>query len=263
MSLDPSPPQDILIEAPTEAVALIRLNRSAVKNALRTQTLREVADQLDRAAADEAVRAVVITGTEGVFAAGADINEIADLGPQQALEDPRVEAWRSIRAFPKPLIAAVEGFCLGGGLELALSCDVIIAAQGAQFGLPEVKLGLMPGGGGTQHLPRLVGRSLASKMIFSGLFIDAAEAKAAGLAADAVETGGAEAAAVDLAARIARNAPFAVRQAKQAIRLSERLPLEDAIRAERHLFASLQATEDKAEGIASFREKRKPSFKGR
>lgn len=253
----------LIVDRARGAVWVLTLNRPERRNALNTALLQRLAEVLSEADRDAGCRAVVITGDAKAFAAGADVDEIAEAGPQQALTDPRVAAWAAIRACRTPVIAAVEGYCLGGGLELALACDIIIAAEGAKLGLPEVKIGLMPGAGGTQVLPRMVGKSLAMKLALSGEFISGREAQAAGLAAEAVPDGQALARALALAEVIAANAPFAVESAKQSILSAFRTPLDEGLRTERALFAVLQATADKNEGIRALKEKRKPNFQGR
>jgi enoyl-CoA hydratase len=246
-----------------DRVLVLAIDRPARRNALHTALLQRIAAELEAADGDDGVGCVVISGSDTLFAAGADVEEIAEAGPRAALEDPRVAAWQAIRGARKPLIAAVEGYCLGGGLELALHADIVIAGEGASFGLPEVKLGIMPGAGGTQLLPRTVGRSLAMKLALSGEFVGADEALRAGLAAEVVGAGEACGRARELGKRIARNAPYAVQLAKRSVNAAFSLPVEEGLRYERSLFSVLQGTEDKAEGIAAFREKRKPKFTGR
>ncbi|MFD2262203.1 enoyl-CoA hydratase-related protein [Lacibacterium aquatile] len=250
----------VLVEHPTPAILTLRLNRPERRNALNTALLGELAVALKIAAADETCRAVILTGGDGLFAAGADLDEIIDLTPQSALTDPRLASWAAIRSFPKPLLAAVEGFCLGGGLELALACDLIIVGAGAQLGLPEVKLGLMPGAGGTALLPRMVGKSLAMRLALTGLPIDADQAVAGGLAAEAVDAGGALTRCLELAEAIAANGPVAVSQVKRSILNAFQMPAAEALVQERALYAGLQGGAEKAEGIAAFKGKRRPAF---
>lgn len=237
----------------------ITINRPARKNALNTALLIELADTLAKIVANNG-RVVVIHGSEGNFAAGADIDEIAELSPQQALLDARVSAWQRIRQCPIPIIAAVEGYCLGGGVELLLSCDFAIADKNAQLGLPEVTLGLMPGAGGTQLLPRLIGRARAAQMVYSGQLFSAEKMADWGLVNEAIEESVIEA-ALSIAKRIARNAPFAVQQAKQSI-LQSQVGTEEGMKFERQAFSILSATNDKAEGISAFKEKRHAKFNG-
>lgn len=254
---------DITVERPAEHVMLIRLNRPDALNALRTQLLAEVATVLDEATDDDGVRAVVLTGGPSVFAAGADIKQMAEMGPVDAMNDRRMASWDTIRRFPKPLVAAVNGYCLGGGCELAMHCDIVLAGTGAVFGQPEVNLGIIPGAGGTQRLTRAVGKSAAMKLILSGEFMKADEALRCGLVAEVREPEIVIARAVELARTIAAKPPLAVRLAKEAVLKGYEMPLESALAFERKAFTLLFATEDRKEGIAAFVEKRKPEFKGR
>ncbi len=235
----------------------LTLNRQAVRNALNTALLAQIADVLAQLAADPACRAVVITGANGNFAAGADIAEIETKTSAQAARDPRKAHWAAIRAFPKPLIAAVEGFALGGGFELALMADMMVLGPTAKLGLPETNLGLIPGAGGGQRLLALAGRARASRMILTGEVIDAETALSWGIAAYASATPLAEGEAI--AARLALRAPLALMAAKRALIASEAgLAFED----ERAGFEALLDSQDKAEGIRAFQDKRKPVFKG-
>ncbi len=235
----------------------LTLNRQAVRNALNTALLAQIADGLAQLAADPACRAVVITGANGNFAAGADIAEIESKTSAQAASDPRKAHWAAIRAFPKPLIAAVEGFALGGGFELALMADMMVLGPTAKLGLPETNLGLIPGAGGGQRLLALAGRARASRMILTGEVIDAETALSWGIAAYASATPLAEGEAI--AARLAKCAPLALMAAKRALIASE---TSLAFEAERAGFESLLDSQDKTEGIRAFHEKRKPVFKG-
>jgi enoyl-CoA hydratase len=253
-----------LLEArPATGVLLITLNRPEKRNALATPLLGAIAGALERAANDETVGCIVLTGGVEVFAAGADIGELAARTPVSNESEPRAQHWAAIRACPKPVVAAVEGFCLGGGLELALCADIIVAGEGARFGTPEINLGIFPGGGGTQWLPRLVGKSLAMKMILSGKPIAAAEALAAGLIAELAPSGQALAAALALAETIAAKPALALRLAKETVLRAYSMGLADGLAFERRSFAVALASEDKAEGTAAFLEKRKPVFRGR
>jgi enoyl-CoA hydratase len=244
-------------------VARITLNRPDVRNALRTQTLREIAAVLADAAADEATRAVVLTGGPKYFAAGADVREMQPLGPVDILTHERQRHWRAIAAFPKPLIGAVCGFALGAGCELALCCDLVVAGASAQFGQPEVNLGLIPGAGGTARLARTCGKALTMRMVLTGQPIDAPAALAAGIAVEVDEPESALARAVELATIIAAKPPLAVRLAKEAVLRAYEVPLAEALAAERHAFALLAASDDRNEGIAAFLAKRPPRFTGR
>ncbi len=254
---------ELLVTRPKPGVLLLTLNRPEKRNALATSLLGAVATALIEANDDETIACIVLTGGNQVFAAGADINELAVKTPVMAETEPRGRHWATIRAFSKPLIAAVEGFCLGGGLELALSADIVVAGEGARFGTPEINLGILPGGGGTQWLPRLVGKSLAMKMVLTGQPITAQEALAAGLVAELTPTGDATPRALALAETIAAKPALALRVAKDSVLKAYTMGLADGLAYERRAFALLLASEDKAEGTAAFLEKRKSIFKGR
>ncbi len=254
--------EDILL-AQDQHVLTITLHRPEARNALRNQLLRELAAALDAAAADESLRCVVIYGGEKVFAAGADLVEMSERDMIGVLEDPRPGYWARIAAFPKPLLAAVNGYALGGGCELVMHADIAIAGSNALFGQPEINLGIIPGAGGTQRLIRAVGKSLASKMVLSGEFIDARTALAAGLVSDVVEPELTLETAQRLARAIAARSPLALRQAKEALRQAFELPLAGGLEFERKAFVMLAGSEDRREGIDAFLEKRKPEFKGR
>ena len=251
---------ELLIERDRPGILLLRLNRPERRNALSTSLLTEIADALE--SADKSVCCAVITGSDKVFAAGADIQEIADKDQAAALADPRIALWGRIRAFEKPLIAAIEGWCLGAGCELMMCCDLVVAGADAKFGQPETNLGIMPGAGGTATLARLVGRGLANKMVLLGEPITAQEAKAAGLIVDIAGTGGALSAAMEMANKMALRAPIALRRAKASIKAAFELPHQEHLLLERRLFASLFDTADKREGIAAFLEKRPPVWQG-
>jgi len=253
----------LLIENPRPGVRLLTLNRPEVRNALSTPLLAELAAAIDAAQEDGAVRVAIVTGGPKVFAAGADIRELANRDVLGALFDQRPNYWERLRKFPKPLLAAVNGYALGGGCELAMHCDIIIAGASARFGQPEVNLGIIPGGGGTQRLARLAGQQMAMKLNLSGEFIDAVEAKACGLVAELVPDEATLARALTLAEIIAAKAPIAVRLAKEAVLASRDLPLEAGLAFERQAFATLFSTEDFREGVAAFLDKRKPRFAGR
>lgn len=254
--------QDILVEHPGTNVMLVSLRRPEARNALRNQTLRELAAALDAAGRDDTVRAVVIAGDDRYFAAGADIKEMAALGPIDAVTDVRPQYWKRIAAFDKPLIAAVNGYALGGGCELVMHADIAIAGRGARFGQPEINLGTIPGAGGTQRLIRTVGKPLAMKMILSGEMIDAPAALAAGLVAEVVEDASTRARALEIATVIAAKSPLAVQLAKESALRSFELGLDAGLAFERKSFSLLAASEDRREGIAAFFEKRPPVFKG-
>ncbi|MGE4303209.1 MAG: enoyl-CoA hydratase-related protein [Novosphingobium sp.] len=241
---------------------ILRLNRPEKRNALATDLLGRVADALDEAASDPDVRAVVVTGSDRFFAAGADINELASRDTAGALADPRPAIWARIRGFTKPLVAAVEGWSLGAGNELVMCCDLVVAGDGAKFGQPETNLGIIPGAGGTAILPRLVGRSRAMKMVLLGDALSATEALEAGLVAEVVEQGQALTVALGLAARIAGRAPIAMQQGKAMVRATFETHQSAHLLLERQAFAALFGTADKKEGTTAFFEKRDPQWSG-
>ncbi|GGB83903.1 2,3-dehydroadipyl-CoA hydratase [Marinobacterium zhoushanense] len=253
----------LLTGTSSNGVLTIQLHRPEALNALNTALLRELADTLDNAAADSAVRAVVITGGSRAFAAGADIREMADLDLLGVMNDPRPQYWARISAFAKPIIAAVNGFALGGGCELVMHADIVIASRDARFGQPEIKLGIIPGAGGTQRLIRAVGRSLASQMVLTGEPITAQRAYDAGLVSELTEPELTLERAQQIAASIAAQAPLAVRQAKDVLLRSQETHLAAGLAYERKAFTLLAATEDRNEGIQAFIEKRRPEYKGR
>jgi enoyl-CoA hydratase len=246
-------------------VALITVNRPDKRNALNIKTREEGAALLDQLRADDSVGAVVITGAgDKAFIAGADIAEFAGRTANMQRE---VMLGRSlftaIDTFPKPIIAMVNGYCLGGGCELALACDLRIASENASFGQPEINLGIIPGGGGTQRLTRLVGEGKAMELILTGEIIDAKTAFAIGLVNHVVPPDQLESRTMEIANRIAEKGPIAVRLAKEGVKLASRSNLDEGLRREVDLFALCFSTEDKDEGVKAFLEKRKPEFKGR
>jgi len=240
--------------------ARLTLHRPSQKNALNTALLAAVAEALAVCAADPALRVVVLTGAEGNFAAGADITEIEAKTTAEGAADPRKALWAAIRAFPKPLVAAVDGFALGGGFELALMTDLLVLGPTARVGLPETNLGLIPGAGGGQRLMALAGRARAMRMVLSGEVIDAATAFDWGIASHLAE-GPALGFAEPLAARLAGRAPLALMKAKAALLAGEEKAL--ALDVERLAFEALLDSEDKTEGIRAFRDRRKPEFRGK
>ena len=252
----------LLVERFGDHGLLVRLNRPEKRNALATDLLGRVADALDQAAGDSSIRAVVLTGSDKIFAAGADIKELAERDTSGALSDLRPAIWASIRGFSKPLIAAVEGWSLGAGNELVMCCDLVVAGQGAKFGQPETNLGIIPGAGGTAILPRLVGRSRAMRMVLLGDALTAAEARDAGLVAEVTEDGQALATALALAERIAGRAPLAMQQGKAMVRASFETHQAAHLIMERQAFSALFGTADKREGTTAFFEKRDPEWRG-
>jgi len=255
--------RDIIVSTPEDGVQVLHLNRPEARNALRTALLAEIDRALAAAEDDPAVRCVVITGSEQVFAAGADIQEMAALDTIGVLEDKRVAYWANVRRFTKPIVAAVNGFALGGGCELAMHADIIVAGRNARFGQPEINLGIIPGAGGTQRLIRSVGKSMAMKMVLSGEPIDAETALSIGLISDITEPELTLETAVALARTIARKPPLALRLAKQSLLDAYETTLEAGLNAERRAFTVLAASEDRQEGIQAFFDKRQPEFRGR
>jgi enoyl-CoA hydratase len=256
--------ETLIVESPSAGVTLIRLNRPEALNALNSRLLGELSAALDDAEADEAVRCVVLTGSERAFAAGADIKEMSDKSYAHMFQtDFFANAGRRLEAFRKPVIAAVAGFALGGGCELAMLCDFIIAADNAKFGQPEINLGVMPGIGGTQRLPRAVGKAKAMDMVLTARMMDAAEAERAGLVSRVVPADKLLEEALAAAAKIATQSPLALMMNKELVNAAFETTLTTGVGMERRLFHSLFAFEDQKEGMAAFIEKRKPDFKGR
>ena len=243
------------------AIAIVLLNRPQQLNALSSELMGELAEALQELDADEAIRCIVLGGGERAFAAGADVGELAAGTPISLYQGRRLDRWDAIRNVRTPLVAAVSGYCLGGGCELAMACDLIVASETAQFGQPEINLGVLPGAGGTQRLTRAVGKSLAMDVILSGRFLTADEALRAGLAARVADDWLGEAKAV--AAAIAAKSPISVRLAKEAVDKAFEAPLSVGIDFERRAFYLARASEDAEEGLNAFVEKRKPDFKGR
>jgi enoyl-CoA hydratase/carnithine racemase len=254
---------DLSIERPLPGVVVLRYNRPQTLNALDVAIRREIADQLTALADDDEARAVVLAGTERAFAAGADISEMSKVNAVEmhAWNTPKV--WKAIAGFQKPLIAAVSGFALGGGCELAMHCDIVIAGQSARFGQPEVKVGIMPGAGGTQRLTRAAGKFRANLYLMTGRIFDAATALNMGLVSEVVADAEVEKTAIAIAGEIATLPPLSLKFIKEAVLLADNAPLEAALEFERRACQFLFSTEDKKEGMSAFMEKRRPDFKGR
>ena len=244
-------------------VAVITLNRPAVLNALNQATMDELVRALEELERDPEIRCVVLTGAGRAFAAGADIKEMAGATAPEMLAGYRFQQWERIRKITLPVIAAVNGLALGGGCELSMLCDMIVAAETAQFGQPEINLGIMPGAGGTQRLTRAIGKARAMEMVLTGRTISARQAEALGLVTRVVPAEAVLDEALALAREIAAKPPVAVRLAKEAVLKAFDTTLEAGLDYERKAFYLLFATDDRTEGISAFLEKRKPVFRGR
>lgn len=246
-------------------VAIVTINRPEKRNALNIQTRAEGAAVLDELCADDSVRVVILTGAgDKAFIAGADIAEFAQrtaIGQREVMLERTL--FNAIDGFPKPIMAMVNGYCLGGGCEVALACDIRIASEKASFGQPEINLGIIPGGGGTQRLTRLVGEGKSMEMILTGEIIDAQTAFSIGLVNHVVAADQLETRTLEIANRIAEKSPIALRLAKEAIKIASRSNLDEGLRREVDLFALCFSSEDKDEGVKAFLEKRKPEFKGK
>ena len=243
-------------------VVLIELNRPEKRNALNNATLKELAGHLQQLDADTSVKAVVITGNPQCFAAGADLNELAQLDVVSIQQDQRPLLWKGIDEFSKPLIMAVNGYALGAGFELALHGDMIITGENAQFALPEIGLGMLPGAGGTQRLARLVGQQLAMRWAMTGEMVSANTALQHGISSQVCPSGLTVQYALELATKIAAQAPLAIRAIKQSLKSIHEVTLSQGLKLERQHFVWLAATQDRQEGIQAFLEKRKPEFRG-
>jgi enoyl-CoA hydratase len=254
--------ENIIVEQ-GDGVGVVRLNRPKVLNALSVPLMTEMGDALEAMDADESVRCIVLTGNERAFAAGADIGEMADASAVEMLKRNQFARWERIRKVRKPLIAAVSGYALGGGCELAMMCDMIVASESARFGQPEILIGIIPGAGGTQRLTRAVGKALAMEMVLTGRQITAREAHAAGLVNRVVPTELYLESAMQLAKEVAARPPLAVMLGKDAVLKSFDMTLDAGLEAERRNFYLLFATEDMREGMAAFLEKRPPHWQGK
>jgi enoyl-CoA hydratase/carnithine racemase len=253
-----------LIETSREGhVALIRLDRPEARNALSPEMMEEIAVELERLDPDPEVRCIVIAGSEKVFAAGADIKAMSERSFDEALRHPAASFWRRVGAIKTPLVAAVSGYALGGGCELALSCDMIVASDTALFGQPEITLGIIPGGGGSQRLARVLGKQLAMEYVLTGRRFDAEMGLKMGLVNKVVKKGAWLEEAMALARTVAERPPIAARLAKQAVLAAEETALSAGLESERRLYELAMATEDRVEGMRAFIEKREPKFEGR
>jgi len=244
-------------------VALLRLNRPEARNALSPEMREEIATGLERLDADPEVRCIVIAGADEFFAAGADIRAMAER-PVDAAPDPKgIEFWARLTAIGTPTIAAVSGYAFGGGCELALACDMIVCDEKARFGQPEITLGIIPGGGGTQRLTRAIGKQRAMEYMLTGRRWDAKTAERWGLVNKVAGKGAWLTEAIELARVVAERPPLALRLAKRAVLTAQETTLADGLRQERALFDEAMATEDRVEGMNAFLEKREPRFQGR
>ncbi|WP_048437833.1 enoyl-CoA hydratase-related protein [Caenimonas sp. SL110] len=253
----------LLVEEPAPGVRLLRLNRPEARNALSMALRRELVRCIAQASDDAAVRVVVIAGNERAFAAGADIKEMANASTVDMMARGVLGLWRATASCTKPVIAAVRGYALGGGCELALLCDMVIASETARFGQPEIRIGIIPGGGGTQRLVAAIGKHRAMKYLLTGAMFSGREAFEMGLASEAVPDDQVDARAVELACEIAALSPLAVQQLKDVALRGMDLPLDAGLALETKALHLLFSTEDQKEGMAAFIEKRPPKFEGR
>lgn len=244
-------------------VAVCRLNRPAVRNALSPELMEELATELERLDRDEEVRCIVIAGSNEVFASGADIRSLSDQSFQQALHHPSASFWKRVMAIKTPTVSAVSGWALGGGCELALAADMCVAAEKSQFGQPEVTLGIIPGGGGTQRLARVIGKQRTMELVLTGRRYSAEQGFGWGLINKVSSRATWLEEACELAAEVAQRAPVATRLGKQAVIAAEQETLREALETERKLFELTMATEDRIEGMNAFMQGRRPEFRGR
>jgi enoyl-CoA hydratase len=256
-------PYEMILTETRGRVGLVTLNRPQVMNALNNQLMRELMDALETFDKNDVIGAMVITGNEQAFAAGADIKEMADKTIQQMMDSDHIAVFGRIRTIQKPVIAAVSGWALGGGCEVALSCDMIVASESAKFGQPEINIGVIPGAGGTQRLSRAVGKAIAMEMILNDRRLTAQEAYQFGMVNRVVPVEEYLEAALKLAEEIASRAPIAVRDAKKMINQTYERFLADGLAEEKQVFYNLFATEDQKEGMKAFTEKRTPEWKGK
>jgi len=254
---------DVLLERPADAVAVVRLNRPEVRNALNVAVRQQLADHFSALGSDDATRCIILTGGDKVFAAGADLRDMVDRTPVDLLLRRTEKLWEPIASCPKPVIAAVNGYALGGGCELAMHADIIVAGEGASFGQPEIRVGIMPGAGGTQRLTRAVGKFRAMRMLLTGEPVPARDALAMGLVSEVVADADVFDTALRIAKTIAALPALAVMQIKEAVLAGQDSSLDAAMALERKSFQLLFATSDQKEGMRAFLEKRKPDFQGR
>ncbi len=252
-----------ILTRPEGKVGLIQLNRPKVLNALNQEIMSEVCDALEEYDSSEEIRVVVLTGNERAFAAGADITQMAEATPVSMLNNSFIGYWDRLRRISKPIVAAVSGYALGGGCELAMACDMIVASETARFGQPEINIGVIPGAGGTQRLTRVIGKPLAMEMVLNGRFLSAEEALRYGLVNRVVPVDDYLVEALKFAAEIADRAPVAVQLGKEAVNAALETSLQAGLAYERRLFYMLFATDDQKEGMDAFINKRKPEWHGK
>lgn len=262
MSIEASEGDEVLLERHGDGTATVRVNRPEARNALNISTRKALARVFTELGDDDDIRAIVLTGSDEVFVAGADIRDMVETGPIEMMKRRSERWWAAVAAVPQPVIAAVNGFALGGGLELAMCCDIIIAGRSAKLGQPEVRVGIIPGAGGTQRLTRAIGKFQANRLVLTGEMIDATEAFQMGLVSQVVDDAETYETSLKMAQRIARLPPLSVQSAKEAVNLSQDMPLQAGLAMERKSLQLLFASEDKTEGMSAFLEKRKPDFKG-
>jgi len=255
--------EPLVVAEIADGVGIARLNRPDARNALSPELMSELAELLEAWDADAAIGCIVIAGSDDWFAAGADIKAMRDRSFEEALVTPTAAFWSRLAALRTPMIAAVSGYALGGGCELALVCDMIVASDTAEFGQPEIMLGIIPGGGGSQRLARVIGKQRAMELVLTGRRVDAEEAGRLGFVNAVVKKKELLEHATELAQVVARRPPIAVRLGKQAVLAADEMPLAGGLDHERRLYEIAMATEDRVEGMSAFLEKRKPNFRGR
>jgi enoyl-CoA hydratase len=258
-----NPTYELILTRTDGRVGIVQLNRPQAMNALNREMMAETIDALQRFDADPAIGCLLLTGNERAFAAGADIKQMAEATPVTMLDNPFIDYWDRLRRISKPLVAAVSGFALGGGCELAMACDMIIASESARLGQPEINLGVIPGAGGTQRMARAVGKALAMEIVLNGRLLTAEEARHYGLVNRVVPTELYLEEAIKFAAEIAARAPVALRLGKEAVNAAFETTLQAGLAYERRLFYMLFATEDQKEGMDAFINKRAPNWQGK
>ncbi|MBI5957823.1 MAG: enoyl-CoA hydratase/isomerase family protein [Chloroflexi bacterium] len=254
--------ENIVVEYSVQGVGVVKLNQPRTFNALSGPMMDEIMAALEAMDADQAIRCMVLTGTNRVFAAGADIKEMSEASPAEMINKAFIARWDRLRHLNKPLIAAVSGYALGGGCELAMACDMIVASESAVFGQPEINLGVMPGAGGTQRLIRTVGKALAMEMCLNDRRLTAIEAERVGLVNKVFPVESYLQEAINLAAQIAARAPLAIRLIKETVNMALETPLSAGLAYERNNFYMLFSTQDQKEGMAAFLDKRSADWKG-